>query len=74
MSEKDFLISVLQLIEVSLQRGAIRSAELEVITVLKQYVAENLQKYNESVPAQDSIEPESTDLEMDKSEDKKDKK
>ena len=58
MNEKDFLISVLQLIEVSLQRGAIRGPELDAVAVMRQYVAKNLEKYNESVPTQDSIEPE----------------
>ncbi len=49
MDEKQFLIIAYQLIEVSLQRGAIKGEELEVINQMRKHVTAKLKEMQEPV-------------------------
>jgi len=67
MDEKQFLIIAYQLIEVSLQRGAIKGEELEVINQMRKHVTAKLKEMQE--PVTESV----GELVEEKSEDKEDK-
>ncbi|MDC3098525.1 hypothetical protein OA493_02135 [Gammaproteobacteria bacterium] len=49
MDEKQFLITALQLIDVSLARGAIRGEEVKIVSQLRDYIGTSLQKYQEQI-------------------------
>ena len=67
MDEKQFLIIAYQLIEVSLQRGAIKGEELEVINQMRKHVTAKLKEMQE--PVTESV----GELVEEKSEDKEEK-
>ncbi len=67
MDEKQFLIIAYQLIEVSLQRGAIKGEELEVINQMRNHVTAKLKEMQE--PVAESV----GELVEEKSEDKQEK-
>tara|TARA_R100000231_G_scaffold137842_1_gene114949 strand:+ start:1565 stop:1768 length:204 start_codon:yes stop_codon:yes gene_type:complete len=67
MDEKQFLIIAYQLIEVSLQRGAIKGEELEVINQMRNHVTAKLKEMQE--PVTESV----GELVEEKSEDKEEK-
>jgi|TARA_R100001463_G_scaffold19425_4_gene47793 hypothetical protein len=67
MDEKQFLIIAYQLIEVSLQRGAIKGEELEVINQMRKHVTAKLKEMQE--PVAESV----GELVEEKSEDKEEK-
>ena len=58
MDEKQFLITSLQLIEVSLARGAVKGEEVKVISARRDYISQGLQKYQEPVsePVEELVE------------------
>ena len=69
MDEKQFLIIALQLVEVSLARGAIKGEELEVINQMRNYITDKLKDMQE--PVVESVDELKEEKPKDTKEDKK---